>query len=295
MALPSTVVAWRDRGRLLTLARREVFVLDEGPRDAEAVLVLHGFPTSSYDWHLAWPDVVHGRRAVTLDLPGYGLSEKPADAAYSLLEQAEVVDLALRTLGVRRAHVVAHDMGTSVACELVAKRELGLLGFEVGSLLLMNGSVHLELARLTLSQKLLRSRVGDIVARASRRSVFQAQMRRIVARPLAQDELDAMWALLCHRDGLLRLPRIISYLDERERFRARWIGALTRLDVPTHILWGTVDRHRGAAAARDSERHHRLAARPRPLPAAGGSDRDRRCDRPLARRRDGRGGRPTVA
>jgi pimeloyl-ACP methyl ester carboxylesterase len=50
-----------------------------------------------------------------------------------------------------------------------------------------------------------------------------------------------MWSLLVREDGQLRLPAIIRYMEERVRFRGRWIGALGRLDIPTLIAWGELD------------------------------------------------------
>lgn len=235
---------WRERGRMLDLLGLQVFVLDtldSGPADSdEAVLLLHGFPSSSLDYHRILP-ALGGRRAVLLDLPGFGFSRKPTDYSYSLHEQADVVLGALRALGVKAAHVVAHDMGTSVACELLARRERHLLPIALRSLVLMNGSVHIELAHLTPSQQLLRSPLGPIFARLGSRALFRRQLLRILARPVPDEDLDDMWQLICHDDGRLRLPQTISYIRERHLFWHRWVGALTRLDLPALILWGTED------------------------------------------------------
>lgn len=239
--LPDSVRTWEERGGYSTLAGLEVFHVDIGPQDSSDVaVILHGFPTSSHDWHRALPHM-GARRYVALDFPGYGLSAKPDTYSYSLMEQADLVEILLRDRGVERAHLVAHDMGTSVACELVARRERGLLSFEPRSLLLMNGSVHIELADLTPSQLLLRSPLGSAFARVGSQRIFRLQMQRILGKPLADEDYEAMWALLVHRDGKLRLPKIISYLEERRRFWDRWIGALTRLDIPAHVLWGPLD------------------------------------------------------
>jgi pimeloyl-ACP methyl ester carboxylesterase len=132
-------------------------------------------------------------------------------------------------------------MGTSVACELCARRERGLLSFEMRSLVLTNGSVHIELAHLTPSQRILATRIGDAFARLSSRRLFTAQMRRIMGVPIPDEEYAAMWAELSHRDGRLRLPKVIGYLEERRKFWHRWIGALTRLDLRTLVLWGPKD------------------------------------------------------
>jgi pimeloyl-ACP methyl ester carboxylesterase len=240
--LPPSVQQWRERGRHVDVLGMRIFVVDSGPPNSgDVALVLHGFPTSSHDWHLALP-LLGARRVVLLDLPGYGLSDKPPDYSYSLFEQADVVELVLRELGVHRAHLVTHDMGTSIACELLARRERGLLTFDPRSLLLMNGSVHIELSHLTPSQRLLRSPLAPLFARVGSAHVFKLQMRRILGQPIAEEELEAMWAQLLYNDGKGRLPEIIRYIDERHRFWHRWIEPLRRLsDIPAHVLWGPED------------------------------------------------------
>lgn len=241
----SAIEAWQKRGKYIDVPEGRIFVLELGPEagtsDRTPVLVLHGFPTSSWDFAEVARLVASDRRVVLFDFLGFGLSDKPVDSGYSLFEQAEVAVLVARSAGITRAHVWAHDMGTSVATELCARRERGLLPFEMESLTLMNGSVHIEMASLTLGQHLLLSPVRDLFARLSSKRVFVTQMRRIFGRPVGDDELDGMWELLAREDGRRRLPAIIRYVHERTRFRRRWIGALERLDRPALIAWGTRD------------------------------------------------------
>jgi pimeloyl-ACP methyl ester carboxylesterase len=115
---------------------------------------------------------------------------------------------------------------------------------DILSVTLSNGSVLLELASLTPSQRLLRDpRVGPLFAKLASRPVFRAQIRRVLGSPnaISDEEIDLMWASIVHRDGRAALPRISSYLDERVRFRSRWVGALASLDIPAHLLWGRLD------------------------------------------------------
>jgi len=248
---PAALQSWRDRGRMLTVRGMEVFCIDEGT-GADTLLLLHGFPTSSHDWSRIWDPLAAHHRVIALDLPGFGFSTKPEDYSYSLLEQADVVELVLRELGVSRAHVVAHDMGTSVTTELLARREAGLLHFEIDRVVLMNGSVHADLAHLTPSQKLLRRRwLGPLFARLASATTYRLQFRRILGRSdaLSDRDLEDQFALIRYRDGHLRLPAIIGYYAERTRFRQRWIGALERLDLPALILWGRLDPVAVAAIA----------------------------------------------
>lgn len=236
--------AWRERGKYIAVPEGRVFVVElggDGDGHAIPVLVLHGFPTSSWDFVDVAELVSQKRRVVLFDFLGFGYSDKPDDHGYSLFEQADVATLVARASGITRAHVWAHDMGTSVATELCARRERGLLPFAMESLVLLNGSVHIEMASLTLGQRVLLSPLGDLFSRVSTKRVFAAQMRRIFGRPANDEDLDAMWMLLARGDGTRRLPAIIEYVHERTRFRRRWIGALERLDIPALVAWGKKD------------------------------------------------------
>lgn len=220
----------------------EVFVLQTGTEHGGTpVLCLHGFPTASWDFADVIERFARRRRVITFDFLGYGFSDKPKAHAYSLFEQADLVLAVARELGLPRVHLVAHDMGTSVACELAARREWGSLPLSLESLVLMNGSVHIELAHLTPGQKLLRSPLGPLFAAASNRFTFGVQIKQICARKPSEAELDAMWELVSRDDGAARMPALIGYIDERWKFHERWIGALERLDVPTLVAWGERD------------------------------------------------------
>ena len=205
------------------------------------VLVLHGFPTSSWDFAAAIEKVAESRRVIAFDFLGYGLSDKPRDFGASLFEQADVAQIVARAHGVTRAHVWAHDMGTSVATELCARRERGLLPFTMESLVLMNGSVHINLAHLTIGQQILKSPLGPLFATLTTGATFKAQIKRVFAHPPSDEELDAMWHLVARADGPSVLPALIRYTEERARFRRRWIGALERLDLPALVAWGARD------------------------------------------------------
>lgn len=233
---------WRSRGRTVDLRDGRIFAVELAGSTGVPVLVLHGFPTSSWDFaEAAAALAARGRRVVLFDFLGFGFSDKPHDAGYSLFEQADIATGVARAFGIGRAHLWAHDMGTSVATELLARRERGLLPFEVASVVLMNGSVHIDMAHPTVGQRILKSPAGPAFARVARKAIFVAQMRRIFAQPPSAEVLDGMWSLLARDDGPLRLPSIIRYMEERVRFRRRWIGALERIDLPVLVAWGAKD------------------------------------------------------
>ena len=81
-----------------------VFTVDApsvGPEHHAPLLVLHGFPTSSFDYAAVLDGLREGRRVLLLDMVGYGLSSKP-DRAYSIALQADVAAAFVAALGIER-------------------------------------------------------------------------------------------------------------------------------------------------------------------------------------------------
>ncbi len=244
---------WRRRGSFHSIFDRQVFCRVEGAAGAEPLLILHGFPTSSFDFHRVFEPLARGYRVVAHDHHGFGLSAKPKLYSYSLIEQADTAIALWRRLGIRSGHLLAHDYGTSVATEILARHVRGLLPIELKSVTLSNGSVYLELARLRASQRIARSPLlGPLFGRLVFRAYFKRVMRRLWADPRRAEEadLEAMWQGVRSHRGHLRAHQISSYLGERTRFRHRWIGSLARLDLPAHVLWGRRDPVAVAAIAR---------------------------------------------
>jgi len=216
--------------------------LRTAPGSGPPLLFLHGYPSSSYDWRLLL-DHVDGRPTACFDFLGFGLSEKPRDHVYSLLEQADLVEGVVRRLGAEEVTLVAHDMGTSVATELLARDLDGRLPFGLRSVLLLNGSMVLEAASLTTSQKVLRSRFGGVVARLSNERSFTAGFGRLFSpdHPLTSEEAADQWALLAHEGGNRILHRLTHYLHERVTYASRWHGALRDWPGALELAWALRD------------------------------------------------------
>ena len=246
---------WQSSGRTHRVFGHDLFVVDTPAHAAEPatpIVVLHGFPTSAVDFRRALPHLAARRRVVVHDHLGFGLSQRPDDFDYTLLEQAEHALGLWRDLGITRAHLVAHDYGTSVATELIARHTRGLLPFELASVTLCNGSMHIELAQMKLTQKILATRtLGPLLARLSSRRLFTQQLRSTLADPdsVPADEFALAWELFLANDGRAHFARVAYYPNDRWRNWHRWIGALTRLDLPTHVLWGRRDPVAVAAIA----------------------------------------------
>jgi pimeloyl-ACP methyl ester carboxylesterase len=240
MTAPS-VRDWRDGGRWLTTGTGWVFVRS-ADGDGPTILLLHGYPSSSFDYRNVVPHLA-GRAWLTLDFLGFGLSDKPRPHRYSLFEQADIVQAVVASEASGPVVLVAHDMGTSVTTELLARDIQGLLTFDLQRVVLSNGSVILRRASLRPMQKVLRSPLGPLVARLSSKHMFSREFGRLFSEnhPLTAEEADAQWALMTNNDGHRIAHLLISYLDERERYADRWHGAVRDWPKPLSFLWALDD------------------------------------------------------
>lgn len=254
---------WERLGSRIEIGGHRLFVVDlpaERPT-SPPVFVLHGFPTSSLDWREVVPALRRSRRVVTFDLLGFGLSDKP-DQAYSLFEQADLAEAVAARLGLAQVALVSHDVGDSIAGELLARSLEGRLGFEVLRRAVTNGSIYMDLVALSPGQlallKLPDARLPSNLAPS--REALEASLSSLLSerrRARAAPHVAALVDGMLRDDGHLLLPRIIRYIEERKQHEARWTGALERHPSPLAIVWGCDDPIARVAMA------HRLAkARP---------------------------------
>lgn len=242
--LTERVRSWRDEGASERVLARNLFVRRRGGGDgATLLLYLHGFPSSSYDWRPLLALRPSDEASLAFDCLGFGLSEKPRDHTYTLAWQADAAEELVRRSAAERVFAIGHDMGTSVATELMARDLRGELGFTLSGALLFNGSMLLHLANPTLGQHLLRSPLGPLFARLTSERGFRAQFSRIFSpeHQLSDEEAADQWALLAHAGGARVAHKTINYMAERERFTERWHGAIRDWPGALALAWGLRD------------------------------------------------------
>ncbi len=236
------MVAWGERGEDVEFRGRRIHVFRRGGHQP-LLLLLHGFPSSSYDWR-ALLDLETEHAVLTADFLGFGLSEKPRDHTYTLHWQADLVEDLVRREGVTEpVFLVAHDMGTSVATELLARVIEGEPEMPIAGVLLLNGSMVQGAASPTLGQRLLRSPVGPVFSRLSSERFFRHQFGQIFSpdHPLTDEEAEDQWALICAGGGRTLNHKTIRYMEERSRHAERWHGALRDWPGALQIAWGMLD------------------------------------------------------
>ncbi|NXT17770.1 MEST protein, partial [Syrrhaptes paradoxus] len=122
--LSPALLSWRSSGRYFTYKDQNIFYRDStgAVGSSDIVILLHGFPTSSYDWYKIWEGLTQRfHRVIALDFVGFGFSDKPRPHRYSIFEQASIVEGLVRHLGLRhqKINLLSHDYGDTVAQELL--------------------------------------------------------------------------------------------------------------------------------------------------------------------------------
>jgi pimeloyl-ACP methyl ester carboxylesterase len=207
------------------------------------ILLIHGFPSAAWDWHFQWKHLTENYRLVSLDLLGFGLSDKPTEHQYSLLEQADIVQSLLSKLGVKKYHILAHDYGDSVAQELLSRQETDKQSADILSICFLNGGLFASHHRPLLTQKLLKSRLGGLVSLFMNKASLRKGFNKIFAANSQpnKEEIDILWQLIEHNNGKRVLPKLLSYIDERSLHGNRWVSSMIATTVPMYFINGVHD------------------------------------------------------
>lgn len=246
--------AWLSGGARVAVdlggERREAFVRTGG--NGGWCTLLHGFPTSSFDWHGQWSALADEHRLVAFDFLGFGDSDKPAEHVYSIHEQADLTERVWALHGVERTSLLVHDYGVSVAQELLARRRDGALAVAIERAVFLNGGLYPELHRPQPGQlMLLDPETGPQIGKIMNADTFGRSLLPTFspAHPPSAEDLADAWASVERRGGAAIAHLLIRYIRDRERHRDRWVDALEKSDLPRAFVWGMLDPVSGAHMA----------------------------------------------
>lgn len=252
--------AWRDAGEFITVRDRRIYCrrAGTGPR----LLLIHGFPTSSFDWAPMWPMLTSRFDVLAFDLLGLGFSAKPRGHRYRVHEQADLAEAVAHHYDWSTAFVLAHDYGDTVAQELLARssQDPEHAALRILRLCFLNGGLFPETHRARPIQQLLASPLGPGLVRLMSRRSFARSLKALFSptRMLSETAIDEYWALLQHEQGIHAVPSLLGYMAERRRERTRWVGALQTADAPLRLICGALDPVSGLHM---SERYRELVPR----------------------------------
>ena len=238
-----TLAQWRQQGELESINGQQIFTRTGGDKSAPALVLIHGYPSASWDWEGMWQALTQRYYVITLDMLGFGFSAKPKDARYLMTEQADIFEYYLHKLNITDYHILAHDYGDTVAQELLARQREGSAKQRIASVCLLNGGLFPETHKPVLIQKLLLSPLGPLVSKLITKRKFADNLRRIFGpnTPPTPEVVDSLWQLLNHNNGLAVMHKLIDYIPQRQQHRERWVEAIIESNVPVKLINGSKD------------------------------------------------------
>ena len=227
---------WTSTTEDKNAAKVNVFYRTWGDESKPKLVLIHGFPNSSFDYYKMIPYLEDEYHIAALDFPGSGFSDKPLDGYnYMLAENAEIVDHFVReVVGFEDFALFTHDRGVSIGLAFLGNYlDNPSPGYTVNYHFLSNSGMFLPLANLVPFQlSLLDADAGERMIQAR-----SAQPRRTEGEP----ESLAFSDIFAFNQGNISLLYVGRYLLERQVNETRWLENLLRSPVPVAYLWGLTD------------------------------------------------------
>ncbi len=238
---------WKEQGNYFEFEGNSIFYRASTSKK-ETLLCLHGFPTSSYDYHKVWEGLSEKFSLIAFDMIGYGFSAKPKSFDYTTFRQVDILQALLEKLKVKNIHVWSHDYGNTIMQEVLARGEEKRLNFEIKSICMMNGALFPETHRPILAQKILISPIGFLFNKLIPEKRIRQSLVSIFGKNTqpTESELDDFLTVFRYNGGDKITHILIQYMREREKNRERWVGALKRFEEPFRMINGLADKVSGA-------------------------------------------------
>jgi pimeloyl-ACP methyl ester carboxylesterase len=237
--------AWQAAGTQINLDGDNIFLRDEGT--GPVLLMIHGFPMSSWDWKDVFAPLSENYHVVAPDMLGYGFSDKPTKGDYSTRAQSRRHSALLRALNISNVHILTYSFGCSVTQQLMCDTMEGDADLNIRSVTFMNGGLFPASNHPNPTQMALISPKGPQIAARLTRKFLEVGLPPIFGPDTQPSDLliNDYWELLCLNEGYLRLPQLIGYLNDRTDFAESWKHALINHPAKKQLIAGLVDEISG--------------------------------------------------
>ena len=232
--------------RTVTVQGVEIFYREAGDPTLPAILLLHGFPTSSHMFRDLFPLLDDRYHLVAPDYPGFGYSARPtpAEFTYTFDHLADVMEGFVDRLGLTRYSLYLQDFGGPVGFRLAARRPR-----QVRSLIIQNANAYEEGVSSGVRDVVLgiwKERTPATEARlrelfelpATKRQYLEGAPDPTLVSPDAWEH--AQWGMDRPGDKDIQFALHANYGSNVERY-PEWHDYFRKFQPPTLIVWGRND------------------------------------------------------
>lgn len=247
-----TLQSWKQDGEYFAFKNYKIFYRFAGKQDAPTLFLIHGYPTSSFDWSKIWDELSEQYQILAIDLLGLGFSDKPSKHVYSVQDHAAQCVALLEHLNLKRVHLIGHDLGAGILQELLHRQQAQHLPFNIQSAIFMNGSLFPEAYQPRFIQKLMASSFGHLIGLLLNKRIFSKNMKQMfdVHHPPSDADLAQWYEQLNFNDGKKCLVALNRSIFERFKHRDRLVAALMESQIPMLLINGQNDPNSGTQMAK---------------------------------------------
>lgn len=239
---------WKSNGKYFNFKNNDIFYYQEGK--GENLLIIHGYPYNSFEWKETMTELAKKFKVTIFDLLGMGFSDKPKNHKYSFEEYCEIVNALIKKLEITETHIFSHDLGASVAQELISREIEGKNNFKIKSSAFMNGSLFIDVYKPRLIQKLLSKSptiIGKTISNLLTKKMVNKSVKSVFGTFTQPSEefLDQQWEILNFKEGKNITYLIGRLVFEKFNYLNRWVSAMQTTTIPMCYICGPFDPNSG--------------------------------------------------
>lgn len=239
---------WEKRGQYFHFQGHNLFYIEEGT--GPNLLILHGYPYSSFEWKYIWEELTGSFKVLIIDLLGMGFSDKPSEHNYNYEEHAHIINQLLKYLHISETKIMAHDLGVSIAQELISGDAESKNSFTIHSIAFLNGGLFMDSYQPRLIQRILSQSpafIGKLLSQLLSRQTIEKSIKSLFG-PFTQPSssfLDAQWEVLNFKNGKSIAYLIGRLIFEKVNHQERWINSMIQTNIPMCYINGPFDPNSG--------------------------------------------------
>lgn len=236
--------SWFTNGNYFYFEEYKIFYNQFGI--GEDVIIIHGYPYSSYEWKYFISLCSNHFKVTVFDLLGFGFSDKPENHEYSFHEFASILNQLALNLNIKQAHLIANDFGVSVVQEVLAKSQEDEIYFSINSICFSNGNLFSDVYNPTVFQRILfysPSFIGNFLNKNIKKSFLLHATKKLYGKysQPSKEFLEELWETLFYQNGKNISFKLGKLMYNNEIFNERWYKALKDSKIPLCYICGPAD------------------------------------------------------
>lgn len=228
-----------SNGRYITVDGIRTFTLDTGA--GPVVFCIHGVPTSSFLYRKVTKQLQSlGLRAIAIDLPGLGLSDRPEHFDYIFSNFGSFCNRFLDELRIEEVHLLIHDIGTPIGLFMASQNSR-----RIKSITVLNSMLDTEhFVKPLLMRPFEKPVLGEAELALLTPATFPLMMKGagvVNMDMITHEEIAAYIHLLKREDGGNAFLKIMRSFEQTKEFTQTCYAALQNPAYPVQLVWGEKD------------------------------------------------------